>query len=284
MHCFAYKPTTCVLQRYFGGGIQTKIPEPVHLLLHEYLTLMEQALPGFVAGFYIHGSVALGAFEPGFSDIDFITVASRRCTPEDIAHLTKIHRALEDKYPGCLLSGSYLQWSDLGQFEETIEPAPYYHDGVLHASGYNDVNAVTWWLLKHRGLAMAGPDPKALDFTVDWPQLIVKMRRNLNTYWVMFTRDPARIVWLFSNYGIQWTVLGVLRQFYTFREQTIVSKGEAGAYALDHLPARWHRLVQEALHIRKHRVGSLYRFRITRAIEAHRFLRYIIDLCNRTCA
>lgn len=261
-----------------------EIPTTVAVLLQEYLATMEEKLPGLVSGLYLHGSVALGAFEPGFSDIDFITVASRRCTHEDIATLATIHKSLEAKYPELPLSGSYLQWSDLGRFEKEIEPAPYYHDGVLHPSGYNDINSVTWWLLKNCGVALAGPDPKTLDFTVDWQRLVVKMRQNLNTYWASYTKKPSRIAWLFTDYGIQWTVLGVLRQYYTFQEGSIVSKVDAGEYALGRLPNQWRRLIQEAINIRKRVPGSLYRFRLTRAIDALQFLRYLIALCNRTFA
>jgi hypothetical protein len=46
----------------------------------------------------------------------------------------------------------------------------------------------------------------------------------MNTYWARFTTDPRYIAWLLADYGIQWTVLGVLRQFYTFREHAITSK------------------------------------------------------------
>lgn len=115
---------------------------------------------------------------------------------------------------------------------------------------------------------------------MDWDRLTVDMMANLNTYWVRFTREPARMAWLLSDYGIQWTVLGVLRQFYTFKEQDITSKTGAGEYALQHVSTRWHRIIQEALNIRNQTDVSLYRFRILRAIEAWRFLKHLIHLCN----
>lgn len=102
--------------------------------------------------------------------------------------------------------------------------------------------------------------------------LIRKMLQNLNTYWASFTRQPGRMVWLWCDYGIQWAVLGVLRQFYTFREGDITSKSGAGEYALKQLPERWHRLIQEALNIRHETPGSLYRF-----------LQFIIRTCNASC-
>ena len=105
-----------------------------------------------------------------------------------------------------------------------MPPHPYIHDGIFQASGYHDINAVTWWILKHRGIAVIGPPPDQFDIQVDWERLMVEMHHNLNTYWAGFTTNPRRIAWLLNDYGIQWAVLGVLRQFYTFRERAITSK------------------------------------------------------------
>ena len=85
---------------------------------------------------------------------------------------------------------------------------------------------------------------------------------------------------LLSDWGIQWTVLGVLRQFYTFRESAITTKLKAGEYALAHLPLDWRRLIQEALRIRRGGKPSFYRCRLSRALEARKFLLYIIQTCN----
>jgi hypothetical protein len=125
-----------------------------------------------------------------------------------------------------------------------------------------------------------GLEPHDLDFAVDWDLRIAWMKHNLKTYWAAFTRKPSRMAWLFTDYGIQGTVLGVLRQYYTFREHDIASKTGAEAYALTQLPMRWHRLVQEAINSREQTGASLYRSRIGRAIEALRFLNEVIRLCN----
>ena len=85
------------------------------------------------------------------------------------------------------------------------------------------------------------------------------------------------MAWLVTDSGIQWTVLGVLRQWYT---HDIASKTEAGAHALTHLPHRWHRLIEEALRIREQTTGALYSSRIGWAIDAVRFVDYVIQICT----
>src|SRR6185369_6535907 len=117
-------------------------------MMDDYMAFMEADLPRFLSGLYIQGSIALGAFNPGQSDIDFIAVVSRRAAPDDITRLTALHQKLATLYPTMPLEGSYLQLSDLGKLEDAIEPYPYIHDGKLEASGYHDINRVTWWILK----------------------------------------------------------------------------------------------------------------------------------------
>ncbi|KPV54599.1 hypothetical protein SE17_02760 [Kouleothrix aurantiaca] len=257
------------------------IPQPVQQVLNAYISLVNDALPGLLAGLYLHGSLALGAYNPGLSDIDFIAITSRRCTPSDIDTLRVVHHMLIERYPQAQLEGSYLQWHDLGRSEDTIPPHPHIHDGIVHASGYHDINAVTWWVLKHRGIAVLGPSPHHFAIQVDLDDLLGRMHHNLNTYWVRFTTEPRRMAWLLDDYGIQWAVLGVLRQFYTFRERAITSKTAAGMYALAYTPRQWHQLIQEAVNIRMGSRASLYRSRIVRAIEARAFLQLIIAACKK---
>jgi hypothetical protein len=119
-----------------------------------------------------------------------------------------------------------------------------------------------------------------LPFTIDWAALITAMRQNLNSYWVQWTNQPTRLLMMLADWGIQWTVLGVLRQFYSFRENAITTKACAGEYGLTCLPAHWHPLIQEALRIRAGQERSTYSFRPTRTITVIRFLKFIIQTCN----
>jgi hypothetical protein len=256
------------------------IPEAVRWVMDDYRAFMDADLPGFLTGLYIQGSIALGAFNPGQSDIDFIAVISRRATPDDIARLTALHQKLATLYPTMPLEGSYVQHADLGKLNDAIEPCPYIHDCKFEAGGHFDINRVTWWILKNRGITLLGTDAHDLDFQVDWDGLSADTLQNLNDYWARYTDDPTRIIWLLSDYGIQWTVLGVLRQYYTFKERSIISKIGAGDYAVQHLPVQWGRLIQEAINIRRGNETSLYRLGILRAIEAYQFLRWIIRECN----
>lgn len=264
----------------YEGDMDTRIPPAIRNLLNDYLALLDRQLPGLVTGLYLHGSSALDAFDENHSDIDFIAFLSRRATDDDAEQLRSIHQKIATKHPRWQLEGSYLQWSELGQLEATLTPSPVHHDNDFNARSKFDVNPVTWWLLKHRGIALIGPQPHELTLDVEWERLESWMRGNLNSYWISFIRKPQRIMWLYSDFGIEWTVLGVLRQYYTFVAHDITSKIGAGDYALQHLPQQWHRIIREAIRIRANSPGTLYGSKLARAVDAYNFLRYIIRYCN----
>ena len=259
-----------------------RIPKPIQPLLEDYLCLMSQHLPSFMNACYIVGSIALDEFNEHFSDIDFVAVVDHRTTQGELEGLRHVHQVLEHHHPRwkSKMSGMYLQSQDLGHFDADVKPYPSCHDGVLRPHGPHELNSITWWILKNHGIALTGPDPRALPFSVDWDLLIAKTRENLNSYWASWTAQPKRIIMLLSNWGVQWAILGVLRQYYTFHENKITTKRRAGEYALSLVPARWHRLIQEALNLRANSRRSLYRSRIIRAIDAVRFLQFIIQSCN----
>ncbi|MBW4623234.1 MAG: DUF4111 domain-containing protein [Cyanosarcina radialis HA8281-LM2] len=259
--------------------MNAKIPEAIYPLLDDYMQLLDRSVPDLAEAFYLHGSIALGAFNERMSDIDFIAVLRRRPTPQDITHLKTSHQILLARYPKWKLDGSYLQWNDLGCLPDAIAPSPYVADGVFHLEGYRDINLVTWWVLKHHGIALLGPSPQTLTFTVSWDELVARLHDNLNTYWQSWTRSPIQLPKLLSDYSVQWAVLGVLRLWYSFCEGDITSKTGAGIYALSHLPERWHPIVREALALREG-CGQIYTSRIRRAYDAVEFLRYIIRAYN----
>ncbi len=261
--------------------MNSRVPTIIQPLLTDYLAQVGAHLPTLLDGFYIHGSIALDAFNPRSSDTDCIAILNRPATETDLVQLRHVHQAIAENFPHWLLEVSYLQPADLGRTQPPASaPYPLYHDGKLELSSDFDQNAVTWWVLKHHGITLKGTPVGELGFDVPLDMLILWMRGNLNAYWATYTYKPARMLGLLSDFGIQWAVLGVLRQYYTFMEHDITSKTGAGAYALTQLPQYWHRLIHEAINIREESGVSIYKTKVGRAIDALQFMRYIIQLCN----
>jgi hypothetical protein len=257
-----------------------RIPKPVQPILESYVSSANAALPDLIQSVYIVGSIALGEFNERFSDIDFITVLNHKISQIEFEKLRDIHKAITKIHPSWKMSGSYLQASDLGKLDEDIEPHPHYHDEVLRPNARHGLNLVTWWELKNHGVTLIGMEPKNLAFHVNDGLLIKTLEANLSSYWKAWTIHPRPIILLCFDWGIQWAVLGVLRQFYTFRENLITTKVRAATYALGCLAVRWHPIIQEAINIREGETKSAYRFRIARAIDAVQLLKYIIRVSN----
>jgi hypothetical protein len=260
------------------------IPKAIRPVIDAYVQNLDEIFPDQGYGFYMVGSIALGEFNGYYSDIDFVTTLSRKMGIMEFERLRAVHRSLEKKYPGGRLSGNYFHTCDLGKLDHLAEQHPHYHEGVFHRNGLAEVSSITWWELKNYGIPVVGPDPRSFPFTVDWNLLVERMRENLNSYWAAWTRQPRRILMLYSDWGIQWAVTGILRQFYTFQENTITTKLMAARYGLGCLPPRWHPIIQEAINIRNQEGKSLFPFRTTRLGNAVRFLRFVIDRCNSSYA
>src|SRR5262245_23404868 len=63
----------------------------VQRAVKRYLSQMDQLLPGVVVGFYLVGSVALGAYRPRRSDIDFVAVLETGVNNNDRRRLRVQH-------------------------------------------------------------------------------------------------------------------------------------------------------------------------------------------------
>jgi hypothetical protein len=259
----------------------SQLPKAIQPLLGEYIDCLQQALPGLFSGVYIEGSIALDAFNAYHSDIDFIALTNHPVNDHHAKVLRSIHHTISAKYPQWQLQGRYIGWADLAKLDRSRAAYLNYHEGILRNQTGFCVDDVDWWVLKNHGIVLIGPSPVELPYNVDWDVLVARMYDNMNTYWRSFVTQPGRMAWLYADYGIAWAVLGVLRQYYTFRENNITSKEGAGDYALKHVPARWQRIIREALNIRSKVGHSLYRLRLLRAIEAVRFLRYVINASEK---
>jgi hypothetical protein len=197
-------------------------------IISDYLAQADHYLPNLVEGFYIYGSIALGNYSLELSDIDFITVTSRRLNPKEIEIFDTIHKKVRGRISKPNLSGIYVTWEDLGKLKQDISPFPFYN-GKMNQSGYFELNLVTWYELIHHGIAIRGPLTKDLSLTVDWSLLIENMQNNLNTYWVNWIKKSRGVsinslILYFRRTDIEWGVLGISRLYYTFNEKDITTK------------------------------------------------------------
>ncbi|UYZ24131.1 aminoglycoside adenylyltransferase domain-containing protein [Mesobacillus jeotgali] len=266
------------------------LPEVVEKVLKDYINLLNEHLPGTIEGLYIHGSIALDAYVDDSSDIDFITLTNRRLTEADSKALSYIHKQIENKYKKPEMDGVYALHEDIGKIfnnsEENIDYL-YYNNGELAFGDYFNFNPITWWVLKGKGMKVFGSEIE--DFSIDTqPQALTSyVVGNMNSYWSnriqMAEASIDQLVKLPTSeidFEIEWTVLGLLRQFYTIKERDIVSKLGAGEYGLKQLPVEWHNIIKEAMNIRngeKQKIFNSERYRLNSTLA---FSKFLINHCN----
>lgn len=256
-----------------------RIPERIRPMMEAYAGLLRSALGDAIYGVYLYGSLALDAYEEGKSDVDFLTVTTRPLQAQEVERLHGVHGWLEREFAEAVrMEGMYIPLGELGKKAGELTPYPFYANKRLTPRGQYDINDVTWWTLKHRGIAVDGVAGEELPFDVAWESVCQTMQHNVERYW------PSRAERRFSFYLDEWIESAVLtncRILYTLDQGGIISKTAAGTHGLATLPSRWHLLIREAMRIREGRhKASLYPSRMKRSREAKEFVQYIRQTCQ----
>lgn len=231
--------------------------------VERYLAHVDQLLPGVVAGFYVVGSVALGAYRHGRSDVDFVAVVERALGPSDLRRLriqhvrSGLHTAAVAVRRGRspltgTCNGVFILADDLAAPVSEIAPVASHtgHEFKTGATG-SDVSPVAWKVLAERGIAVRGPEPSSLPLDPQ-PELLRSWNLgNLDSYWRPWAsavqRSPRLRFGLRPRWSTAWGVLGAPRLHHTISTGEVISKEAAGDYALDVFPPRWHPLIGDAL-------------------------------------
>lgn len=206
---------------------------------------LRDVLGDTLTGVYVHGSVALGTFRPGLSDLDVIALTSRRTDATEKRLLVEI-LAEADENPA-ELEFHLLAESDLDPWRH---PAPFdFHysdtwreplrsdlDQTLARQGEADPDlAAHVTVTRARGIAVQGPPPSDVFPEVPWDDYVDALLRDL--MWVS-ERDKTSPVYRVLSPARIWAALAT---------REIQSKESGGAWALDRLPADLRPVLARAL-------------------------------------
>jgi hypothetical protein len=232
-----------------------------------YLRWADRVVPGFVTGFYVVGSAALGEYVPGRSDLDFVAVMGDEVGRSEIRRLRLLHvlagadslakATARGRRPiSGTANGVFVRQGEIALPVTRIRPIAS-HTGHQFVEGRAfDVNPVVWKTLVERGLTFRGPEPAQLGLDSE-PQTLSQWNlANLESYWRAWGSkvsagghgffSPVRV-----KYGgrwiVAWGVLGAPRLHCTITTGEVVGKRSAGEYALDVFEAQWHPIVEKGL-------------------------------------
>ena len=254
----------------------SRIPPLIQPLLDAYLRALEP-LGSHLYGIYIYGSITLDAFEERESDIDIVVLTQGEWTAQELRQLGRIHKRLVKEYVlGKRLAPMYVPLCDIGKSNADLAPYPYVSDGRFYAAGHFDLNAVTWWMIQHRGICLLGPECSTLSLQIAWADVLEAMRYNLAVYWAGKARKPRLFL---LDIWVTTAVATLCRILTAIEEEEIISKSAAMARWREGLPVRWQTLIDEAWRIRHHpQAPPLYRSRFERRRETLAFLEYVLFL------
>jgi predicted nucleotidyltransferase len=193
-------------------------------------------------GVYVHGSFALGAYDPDDSDVDFLVATERDLDPRTVERLAALHRDLGDR-----LDGSYLPRDVFRRHspERVMHPhVESYVEPELKVDHHGGETVIYRYVLRKCGVVLAGPRPRELIDPVSADELRWGVRHILETWWrPMLDQPPVRL--LDARYRA-YAVVTMCRMRFTFATADVVSKPSAAQWALTHVEPRWHDLIARA--------------------------------------
>lgn len=224
-------------------------PEPT---LAALLAAVRRTLGHSLIGLYIHGSLALGAFDPERSDIDFLALvsdgfASKLTSAATISGLRSLHQDLVasgDRW-ACRLEGSYLPRGAVRRWDPDWPPFPSLRaDGSFDLDRHGPDWPIQLHVVREHGIALCGSPPRDLIDPVAPGDLRRAARDILEAWWVPQLADSRRLQ--ASEYRA-YAVLTMCRILYTFETGAVAAKPAAARWAESRLGPRWSALIDGAL-------------------------------------
>ncbi|WP_172173306.1 nucleotidyltransferase domain-containing protein [Brevibacterium sp. CT2-23B] len=238
------------------------LPPDAATAIRSYLRAADRILPGGVIACAVTGSIALGAYRPGRSDIDLVAVIADEWLDRPdlirrlrLLHLSQVPRLVVETARGRGVSACcntvFIAESEVSRPVTEIRPIASHTGEIFDAHGAFDVNPVIWRELVDGGITVRGRPIAAWDLDAQPEALRPWVRTNLREYWTPLAaqlrdrpqRTPRTLVHrlLTSPRGLSagtvaWCVLGPARMHHTLATGEIIGKEAAGRHALDAFP------------------------------------------------
>jgi predicted nucleotidyltransferase len=221
-------------------------PAAVAPLVDALLDGVSEALGDNFVGFYLCGSLALGGFDPDTSDVDVLVVTGRPVSDAEFAALKALHEALPAE--GNDFSLDYdVYYVDRETIRRFAEGQRHVKVGTGEPFSWRQ-NRANWalerWIVRERGVTVAGPDPKSLIDPVSPDDLRSAASAELRARLQNWT-DGSWPREELAHLGTQaFEIETVCRALLTVESGEVSSKRVAVEWALASLPESWLELIE----------------------------------------
>ncbi len=228
----------------------TQHPTPyadVNTLLLTLLTRMQIILNNRLVGFYLHGSLSLGDFDPEASDVDFLVVTTEELREEILDSVHTMHQeiAASGLPYATRLEGSYISRAAVRRYDShnALHPAISVNR-QLQVKHHSRSWIIDRHLVREHGIILWGPLPKTLIEPISPQELRKTVYALLHDYWEK--QNTASEEWS-PRHWQAYAILSMCRALYTLQYGTVIPKPQAAVWALQTLEPAWKPLIERAL-------------------------------------
>ncbi|MBE2236586.1 MAG: DUF4111 domain-containing protein [Caldilineaceae bacterium] len=223
-----------------------KMAPPIKRQLDAIIHSLYEAAGENLLGLYLHGSLAMGCFHPGASDIDLVGI-TQEPLPANV-HRAMLHALLAASGAPAPVEISTVHYAQIVPWRH---PTPFdLHYSEMHRTsarqmladpaalpgeGRVDADlAAHFTVMQRRGLCLWGAPLKSLKIEVPWADYIDSLRRDF--VWAQVA----------GNASLMYAVLNACRILAAVEEQRVLSKAEGAAWALPRIPVSLRAVVKAA--------------------------------------
>lgn len=246
----------------------------VNAVLTEWTEGVKRLLGQKIVGLYLSGSLAYGDFVQERSDIDLEAVVGRPLTRDELRSVEQLHREIERRYPQWAkrIECSYVPLELMRELTPPARPRPWWGFGTWYAEApAGNEWIINHYLLSQHGIALEGPDFKALIPPLDIHDVQQASARDLFQEWLPKIDNK---LWLSDSHYQSYLVLNLCRILHTVIHGGLSSKRAAGQWVKAVYP-QWQNLIEEA---ERWEYGAEMR----READAVAFLQFAADRVNET--
>lgn len=216
-------------------------------LMDEFVAVTKEIIGERLTGIYLHGSLAMGCFNPEKSDIDLIVIIEDDISDSQKMEFMKLVVGLNQQAPAKGLEISIVKRSYCKPF---VYPTPFeLHFSPMHLQWFSDNPqnyvenmrgedkdlAAHVTIINKYGIVLCGEARDKVFADVPQENFVDSICSDMETAEEDIIEQPIYII------------LNLCRVLAFLKEGRYLSKEQAGKWGLEYLPSNYHPLISEAL-------------------------------------